>query len=88
MADKRSQRKASVVQFLSKLDMDRLKNNASLVERAKSLNLDGFDMTLWDNPEWIITGGRLVKLSGKNVSKVTLNFHYALPLDKGELKSE
>ncbi len=88
MADKRSQRKASVVQFLSRLDVDRLKNSASLVERAKSLTLDGFDMTLWDNAEWIITGGRLLKLTGKNVSKVTLNFHYALPLDKGELKSE
>lgn len=88
MADKRSQRKASVVQFLSRLDIDRLKNSASLVERAKSLTLDGFDMTYWDNTEWIITGGRLLKLTGKNISKVTLNFHYALPLDKGALKDE
>jgi len=88
MADKRSQRKARVVQFLSRLDVDRLKNSASLVERAKSLTLDGFDMTYWDNNEWIIKGGRLLKLTGKNVSKVTLNFHYALPLDKGALKDE
>jgi hypothetical protein len=88
MVDKRSQRKASVVQFLSHLDIDRLKNSASLVARAKSLKLDGFNMKLWDESEWVITEGRLVKLSGKNVSKVTLNFHYALPLDKGALKSE
>jgi hypothetical protein len=88
MVDKRSQRKASVVQFLSHLDIDRLKNSASLVARAKSLKLDGFNMELWEESEWVITEGRLVKLSGKNASKVTLNFHYALPLDKGALKSE
>lgn len=88
MGDKRSQRKASVVQFLSRLDIDRLKNSASIVERAKSITLDGFDMALWGDSEWVITNGRLVKLSGKNVSKATLNFHYALPLDKGVLKGE
>lgn len=66
MTDRRSQRKAGVVQFLSLLDIDRLKNRDSLVERAKSLTLDGFDMALWDDSEWVITEGRLVKLSGKN----------------------
>lgn len=88
MADKRSQRKASVLQFLSNLDLDRLKNSASLVQQAKSLTFEGFDMALWDNAEWIITEGRLTKITGKNVSKVALNFHYALPLDRGSLEAE
>lgn len=76
------------MQFLSRLDIDRLKNIASIVERAKSITLDGFDMALWGDSEWVIKSGRLIKLTGKNVSKVALNFHYALPLGKGVLKDE
>lgn len=47
MADKRSQRKSNVVQFLTRLDKDRLLNLSSIVDKAKSLELEGFDCSLW-----------------------------------------
>ena len=88
MADKRSQRKASVVQFLTRLDKDRLENFASLIKKAKSLNLEGFDFNVWDESSWRITGGRLLKLTGKNVLQVTLNFYYAPTLGGVPLEGE
>lgn len=77
MEDKRSQRRVSVAQFLTRLDKDRLANFASIVKKAKSLNLEGFDFDTWDDASWTICSGRLLKLSGKNVNQVTLNFYFA-----------
>lgn len=88
MADKRSQRKASVVQFLTRLDKDRLANFSFLVKKAKSLNLEGFDFNVWDKSSWTITSGRLLKLSGKNVLQVTLNYYYAPTLGGTPLEGE
>lgn len=88
MADKRSQRKAGVVQFLSRLDRDRLANLASLVELAKLLELEGFDKSRWEESSWTISAGRLLKLSGKNTSKVTLNFCFAPALGGSPIEGE
>ena len=88
MADKRSQRKAGVVQFLSRLDRDRLANLASLVELAKLLELEGFDKCSWEDPNWTISAGRLLNLSGKNARKVTLNFYFAPALGGGPIEGE
>jgi len=88
MADKRSQRKAGVVQFLTRLNKDRLANLASLIEKAKQLEMEGFDPNSWDCDVWTITGGRLLKQSGKNVNKLTLGFSYTPKLGVGPLVGE
>lgn len=88
MTDKRSQRKANVVQFLTILDKDRLANFTSLIAAAKLLEMEGFDFNSWDKPVWTISAGRLLKLSGKNVKKVTLNFYFAPTLGGAPLDGE
>ncbi len=86
MADKRSQRKSNVVQFLTKLDRDRSSNLNSFIQKAKSLEIDGFNFEKWNEPLWSINAGRLLKLSGKNVSKLTLSFSYAQSLGSNPLE--
>lgn len=88
MADGRSQRKSNVVQFVSKLEQDRKLNLESLIERAKQLDLEGFNKNEWDQSLWTITGGRLLKLSGKNTRKVTINFDHSLKLGGEPLRGE
>lgn len=88
MADKRSQRKSNVVQFLTRLDKDRLLNLSSIVDKAKSLELEGFDCSLWSQSTWTITAGRLLRQSGKNTNKITLNFIYAPSLNEGIIEGE
>lgn len=88
MADKRSERKFSVVQFLSRLDINRVMNLASLIEKAKMLEMEGFDHDAWNNEIWTINAGRLIKQGGKNVKKVTLSFSYAPKLGGGALVGE
>lgn len=56
--------------------MDRQINFDALVKKAKQFDLEGFDKKEWDQDTWNITAGRLLKLSGKNVQKVTLSFNY------------
>lgn len=60
MADKRSERKSSVAQFLTRLDKDRVVNLVSLIEKAKQLEMAGFDRNAWDGEVWTITAGRLI----------------------------
>ncbi len=88
MVDKRLQRKARVAQFLSRLDRDRLANLAALVDLAKVLELEGFENVSWTDSSWTITAGRLVKLTGKNTNKTTLNFCYAPKLGGEPLVAE
>ncbi len=88
MADKRSQRESNVVQFLTRLDKNRLFNLSSIIDKAKSLELEGFDFNLWSQSTWTITTGRLLKQSGKNTNKITLNFIYAPSLNEGALEGE
>lgn len=88
MADGRSQRKSNLVQFVSKLEQDRKLNLDSLIRKAKQLDLEGFNKDEWDQSLWTITGGRLLKLSGKNTRKVTINFDHSLKLGGGPLKGE
>lgn len=88
MSDKRSERKASVAQFLARLDKNRAVNLVSLIEKAKQFEMEGFDRNAWDDDVWTITAGRLIKQNGKNVSKVTLGFLYAPKLGGGPLVGE
>lgn len=88
MADKRSKRKSNVVRFLTQLDKDRLLNLSSVIEKAKTLELEGFDFNLWSQSTWTITAGRLLKITGKNTNKVTLNFLYAPSLKEGAIEGE
>lgn len=83
MPDKRSQRKSNVVQFLTKLDKDRNLNFISLIKKAKSLEIEGFNFEKWNETVWSINNARLLKLSGKNVKKLTFNFCYAQSLQGG-----
>lgn len=86
MADGRSQRKSNLVQFVPKLEKDRQLNLESLIRKAKQLDLEGFNKSEWDQPLWTITAGRLMKIPGKNVLKVTINFNYSPKLGGGPLK--
>lgn len=86
MADKRSQRKSNVVQFLTNLDKDRVSNLNSLIQKAKSLEIEGFNFEKWSETVWTINAGRLLKLSGKNVSKLTISFSYAQSLGGSSLE--
>lgn len=88
MADKRSQRKSNVVQFLTRLDKDRLLNLSSIIAKAKMLELEGFDFNSWNHSTWTITAGRLLKQSGKNHNKITLNFIYPSNLYIGNIEGE
>lgn len=88
MADKRSQRKSNVVQFLTRLDKNRLLNLSAMIDKAKSLELEGFDLNLWSQTTWPITAGRLLKQSGKNINKLTLNFIFAPSLNDGAIEGE
>lgn len=76
MADGRSQRKARVIPFVSRLDQDRTKNLYELVDKAKLLKLPGFERIVWEESVWNITDGRLIKLTGKNIQSLSLNFQF------------
>lgn len=88
MADKRSARRFSVAQFLSRLDKNRVVNLDLLIEKAKQLEMEGFDRDAWNGEVWTIKAGRLTKQGGKNVKKVTLGFSYAPKLGGGSLVGE
>ena len=78
MSDGRSKRKAKVVPFLDRLDLDRTENLNALIARAKMLKQEGFEDMQWSSPEWKIKGGRLLKQSGKNTSSVSLRYFHCL----------
>jgi hypothetical protein len=76
MRDGRSQRRASVVQFISALDKNIQTNLNLLVESAKQLNMEGFESVVWEDYTWHITAGRLLKGTGRNAPTLKLHFHY------------
>ena len=80
MVDKRSIRGTKVVPFLSKLEKDCSKNICALIERAKLLNLEGFDSVVWSDSSWEIASGRLLKQTSRNSNSVSLSFCFPAKL--------
>lgn len=74
MSDGRSNRKAKVVPFLDRLERDRKENLKSLIGKAKLMKLEGFESVVWDDSEWQVNAGRLVKLTGKNTKSASFGF--------------
>ena len=74
MSDGRSNRKAKVIPFVDRLERDRNENLKSLVSKARLMKLEGFESVVWDDPEWQVHAGRLVKLTGKNTKSASFNF--------------
>lgn len=74
MSDGRSNRKAKVVPFVDRLERDRNKNLKSLVSKARLMKLEGFESVVWDDPEWQVDAGRLVKLTGRNTKSASFGF--------------
>lgn len=74
MSETKPVRKAKVIPFISKLDKDRDANFAALLQCAKTITLDGFEQVSWDDAVWHITGGRLIKLTGRNMKSAALYF--------------
>lgn len=74
MSDGRSNRKAKVVPFLDRLERDRNENLKSLINKAKLMKLEGFESIVWEDPEWQVNAGRLVKLTGKNTESASFGF--------------
>ncbi|WP_346710514.1 integrase [Escherichia coli] len=74
MSDGRSNRKAKVVPFVDRLERDRNENLNSLVSKAKLMKLEGFESVVWEDPEWQVDAGRLVKLTGKNTKSASFGF--------------
>ncbi len=77
MADGRSNRKKKVIAFIDRLGKDRNENFNALLEKAKILELEGFDKIKWEDSTWTITAGRLTKLTGKNTKSSSFNFTYS-----------
>jgi len=77
MSDGRSKRKAKVIRFIDKVDKDRTVNFIHLVQKSKMYELEGFEKINWRESTWTITAGRLLIHSGKNSTKVDLNFLYS-----------
>lgn len=88
MSDGRSNRKSNVAQFIPQLEKDRLSNFEFLLNKAKTLRLEGLDQNDWDKPIWKITGGRLLKISARNPLSLTLNFHYSPKLGGEPIEGE
>lgn len=70
---------------MGRLEQDSTLNLHSLCERAKLLRLEGFEDVVWEAPSWVISGGRLVKITGKNCKSTTLNFILAPKLGGAQL---
>lgn len=83
MADGRSNRRNKVVAFVDRLGKDRAENYNALLQKAKKLELDGFDKVKWIDISWTITKGRLTKSTGKNIQKSAFYFQYSPSLGKG-----
>lgn len=81
MVDGRSNRKAKVVPFVDRVERDRKANLQALVSKAKLMKLEGFDTVEWSDDVWLINGGRLLKLTGKNIKSTTI--HFSLPQKLG-----
>jgi hypothetical protein len=76
MADGRSNRKARIAPFLSLLEKDREVNLITLIDKAKKLEIEGFESVNWDSNIWKIKSGRLIKQAGRNVFTTSLIFNF------------
>lgn len=88
MSDGRSARKSKVVAFIDRLGLDRKNNLNQLIKKAKMLKLLGFEQIEWNQATWTVTGGRLIKLTGKNTKTASFNFIYSSYIGCTELKGE
>ena len=88
MADGRSNRKAKVIPFIDRLERDRRANLKALVKKSKMMKLDGFESISWDDNTWLITAGRLVKLTGRNTSIASFNFSLSKKLGSEVLEGD
>ena len=73
MPDNRSKRKTKVIPFIT-IEEDRASNLSSLIDLAQKLKLEGFETVAWQDSLWVITGGRLVKQTGKHNIQATMDF--------------
>lgn len=87
MPDNRSKRKTKVISFIS-IEDDRASNLSSLIDLAQKLKLEGFETVVWQDSLWVITGGRLVKQTGKHNIKATMDFALPPKLEGEALTSE
>lgn len=88
MVDGRSNRMAKVVPFVDRVELDRKANLQALVSKAKLMKLEGFDGIDWSEEEWTITGGRLVKLTGRNSEAAVIHFVFPPRLGSVPLKDD
>lgn len=87
MSDNRSKRRTKVISFVT-IEYDRASNLSSLINLAKKLKLEGFESVVWQDSLWIITGGRLVKQTGKHSIQATIDFVLAPKLGSEALTNE
>lgn len=69
--------KLKLLPSFDRLERDRKANLQTLLAKAKLMKLDGFESITWADDIWLVTGGRLVKLTGNNTSSAF--FHFLLP---------
>ncbi|MCH2058861.1 MAG: hypothetical protein MK214_20035 [Thalassotalea sp.] len=74
MTDGRNNRQAKVIPFLNRITKDRLENLNSIINTAKILTPNGFENVDRDASVWVISSGRLTRLTGKNTNSVKFNF--------------
>lgn len=88
MLDGRSERKAKVIPFIDKIEKDRKSNLQKLADRAKFMRLEGFESVKWEEDEWLITGGRLLKIKDRNSKTITISFRLSPKLGSTPLIDE
>lgn len=85
MSDGRSNRKAKIVPFLDHLARDRNENLKFLINKAKLMKLEVFESVVWEDPEWQVNAGRLVKLTGRNTKSASFGFSLSPKLGSAPL---
>ena len=88
MSDGRATRNARIAPFIDRLGLDRQGNLKSLIDKAQMLKQEGFEQVAWEQTIWKITGGRLIKITGKNTTTVSLNFTYSPTLGGEDLRDD
>jgi len=88
MSDLRLNRGTNVVSIPDQLKKDREKNLEGLIEKAKSLNLEGFEKIDWEESIWEIKSGRLIEIVGRNTKVTTISFILPPKLGNKELLKE
>lgn len=87
MPDNRSKRKTKVISFVT-IEDDRAFNLSSLIKLAKNLKLEGFESVVWQDSLWVITGGRLIRQTGKHSTQATIDFVLPPKLEEETLTSD